>query len=73
MSKFGERLQNLRTRRNLAVKETCFAVGIPQSRLNELEWGVRIPTRGQVERLAQYFDVNAQELADLLEEGDQAA
>ena len=73
MSKFGEQLQKLRTSRNLTVKEICFAVNIPQSRLNELEWGVRIPTQGQVERLAQYFDVNAQELAALLEKDEQAA
>jgi hypothetical protein len=33
--------------------------------LNELEWGVRIPTRGQIERLEHFFEVDAKVLADL--------
>jgi hypothetical protein len=32
--------------------------------LNELEWGVRIPTPGQIKRLEQFFEVDSKELAE---------
>ncbi|NNL78125.1 MAG: helix-turn-helix transcriptional regulator, partial [Desulfobacterales bacterium] len=44
MSAFGGRLFQLRTGRGLTVKEVCQEVGIPQSRLSEMERGVRLPT-----------------------------
>jgi len=40
MSRFGEKLISLRTARGLTVKNVCAQVGIPQSRLSELERGV---------------------------------
>lgn len=64
MSEFGDKLTSLRTARGLTVKEVCKQVGIPQSRLNELEWGVRIPTPGQIKRLEQFFEVDSEELAE---------
>ena len=64
MSEFGDTLINLRTERGLTVKEVCQEVGIPQSRLNELEWGVRIPTPGQIKRLEQFFEVDSDKLAE---------
>ena len=39
MHEFGEKLRKLRTDRGLTVKEACRQVGIPQSRLIELERG----------------------------------
>ena len=65
MSKFGDKLISLRTVRGLTAKEVCRQVHIPQSRLNELEWGVRIPTPGQIERLENFFEVDSKDLADL--------
>ena len=65
MSEFGEKLISLRTARGLTVKEVCKQVGIPQSRLNELEWGVRIPTPGQIESLEFFFEVDSEKLAEL--------
>ena len=65
MSKFGDKLINLRTTRGLTAKEVCKQVHIPQSRLNELEWGVRIPTPGQIENLENFFKVDSKVLADL--------
>jgi transcriptional regulator with XRE-family HTH domain len=65
MSEFGEKLISLRTSRGLTVKEVCRQVHIPQSRLNELEWGVRIPTPGQIETLELFFDIDPKDLADL--------
>jgi len=65
MSEFGDKLIGLRTARGLTAKEVCKLVHIPQSRLNELEWGVRIPTPGQIESLEIFFEVDPKMLADL--------
>jgi transcriptional regulator with XRE-family HTH domain len=65
MSEFGEKVADLRKQRSLTVKEVCSQVGIPQSRLSELERGVRIPTPGQIERLEKYFGINDGALAEL--------
>ena len=64
MSEFGEKIKNLRTERGLTVKELCQQVGIPQSRLSELERGVRLPTSGQTLSLEKYFDVASGGLAE---------
>jgi len=65
MSAFGDKVADLRKERGLTVKEICQQVGIPQSRLSELERGVRIPTAGQIDKLEKYFEVNAGGLAEL--------
>ena len=56
----------MRTARGLTAKEVCKQVHIPQSRLNELEWGVRIPTPGQIDSLENFFEVDSKELSDLV-------
>jgi transcriptional regulator with XRE-family HTH domain len=65
MSAFGQKVADLRKERGLTVKEVCQLVGIPQSRLSELERGVRIPTPGQIDKLEKYFGINAGGLAEL--------
>jgi len=65
MSEFGEKLINLRTERGLSVKEACQKVGIPQSRLSELERGVRIPTTGQISLLENFYETGSDELSAL--------
>ena len=65
MNEFGDKLISLRTARGLTAKEVCGQVHIPQSRLNELEWGVRIPTPGQIESLGNFFEIESKVLADL--------
>jgi len=65
MGEFGERLVKLRSDSKLTLKEICQQVGIPPSRLVELERCIRIPTRGQIERLENLYKVNSGELADL--------
>ena len=65
MNEFGEKIEDLRKDRDLTVKEVGEILGIPQSRLNELEWGVRIPTAGQIERLEKFFGIESGELAAL--------
>jgi transcriptional regulator with XRE-family HTH domain len=65
MSEFGETIKSLRTERNQTVKEVCRQVGIPQSRLSELERGVRLPTTGQISNLEKYYDVDSGGLVEL--------
>ena len=65
MSEFGEKLINLRTEHGLNLKEACQKVGIPQSRLSELERGVRIPTSGQISRLENFYKTGSDELTEL--------
>ena len=65
MSEFGEELINLRTERGLSTKEACQKVGIPQSRLSELERGVRIPTAGQITQLENFYETGSDKLAAL--------
>ena len=65
MNEFGDKLISLRKTRSLSAKEVCKLVHIPQSRLNELEWGVRIPTPGQIKSLANFFEIDSNVLGDL--------
>jgi transcriptional regulator with XRE-family HTH domain len=65
MSEFGEKIKSLRTKQDLTVKEVCRQVGIPQSRLSELERGVRLPTTGQINSLEKYYNVDSGGLVDL--------
>ena len=65
MNEFGDKLIGLRTARGLTAKEVCKQVHIPQSRLNELEWGVRIPTPGQIKSLENFFEIDSDVLGHL--------
>ena len=65
MNEFGDKLISLRTKSGLTAKEVCRQVHIPQSRLNELEWGVRIPTPGQIKSLENFFEIDSEVLGDL--------
>lgn len=63
MNTFGKKIESIRISSRLTVKEVSEKVGIPQSRLKEMEMDVRIPTDGQVERIEQFFNLPAGELA----------
>lgn len=65
MSEFGEKIKSLRIEHDLSVKDACKRVGIPQSRLSELERGVRLPTEGQISILEQYYEVESGTLGQL--------
>ncbi len=65
MSEIGEKLRSLRTERGLTVNEACRQVGIPPSRLVEIERGVRLATIGQIERLEHFYEVKSGQLAEL--------
>ena len=63
MVHFTEKLYRLRTERNLTLKDVCKQLGIPPSRLVEIERGIRIPTSGQIERLEKFYELKPGELA----------
>lgn len=65
MTTFGERIESLRAQRNLSRKDAAHDLGIPQSRYSELERGIRVPTEGQIERMARYYEADAGELNTL--------
>lgn len=65
MSKFGEQLTRLRSESKSSLKEICEQIGIPPSRLVELERGIRIPTSGQIKSLEDFYGVNSGALAEL--------
>ena len=65
MSEFGDKLIELRKESKLSLRKICEMAGIPPSRLVELEYGVRIPTPGQIEHLENVYGVNSGGLADL--------
>jgi transcriptional regulator with XRE-family HTH domain len=65
MSDIGEKLLNLRTKRKFTLNEICHQVGIPPSRLVEIERGVRWATPGQIERLESFYEVKSGMLAGL--------
>lgn len=67
MSTFGEKLEFLRQSQNLTSGQVAEKVGIPQSRLRELEKGIRIPTDGQIDRLEQFYQVESGQLAALMQ------
>jgi transcriptional regulator with XRE-family HTH domain len=71
MSEFGQKLTALRSERGLTVKDVCKQVGIPQSRLSELERGVRLPTSGQIENLEGFYGLKSDELASLAKRLDE--
>jgi transcriptional regulator with XRE-family HTH domain len=59
MNNFAEQLIRLRTESKLSLKEICEKIGIPPSRLVELERGIRIPTSGQIKNLENFYGVNS--------------
>jgi transcriptional regulator with XRE-family HTH domain len=65
MSDIGEKLMNLRTKRKLTVNQVCQQIGIPPSRLVEIERGVRWATPGQIERLESFYEVKSGAFAAL--------
>lgn len=66
MNKFGEKILNLRTEKNLTTQDVGQAIAIPHSRYSELEKGIRIPTDGQVERLEKFYGVPDGTLSGLI-------
>lgn len=58
MTKFGSRLRQLRTARNLSQMEFSKQVGLSKSSINMYERGEREPGLETLERIADYFNVD---------------
>jgi transcriptional regulator with XRE-family HTH domain len=55
--RLGAWLRELRQKKELALREVAAAVEMDQAHLSKAELGQRIPTAGQVARLAAFFKV----------------
>ncbi len=51
---------------NATRAEAASILGIPQSRLREIEKGIRVPTEGQVKRMEDYYGVKPGDLSALI-------
>lgn len=65
MESFGQKIETLRKEKNATSADAARALGIPQSRLRELEKGIRIPTESQVKRMESYFGTSTGGLWEL--------
>lgn len=66
MNDFGQKIETLRMAQNATRAEAASILGIPQSRLREIEKGIRVPTEGQVKRMEDYYGVKPGDLSALI-------
>lgn len=58
MSKFGERLRNIRKARNLTAEQVAQVLGVTRRAIVNYESGRREPTIDQLIQLADFFNVS---------------
>lgn len=61
MSKFGEKIRNLRESNGMLLRELASEIKIDQALLSKIERGERVATKKQAVSLAEFFKVNMQE------------
>lgn len=61
MSKFGEKIRELRECNNLLLRELASEIKIDQALLSKIERGNRIATKKQALLIAGFFNVNREE------------
>ena len=63
MKRFGEKLRNLRTNKEMTLKELAHALGLTaHGYISEIEAGKKKPTADFVLKVARYFKVTTDEL-----------
>lgn len=63
MKRFGEKLRNLRTKKEMTLKELAHALGLTaHGYISEIEAGKKKPTTDFVLKVARYFKVTTDEL-----------
>jgi transcriptional regulator with XRE-family HTH domain len=65
MSKFSDRLKEIRKTRNLTQKQVAEGIGISENQYQFYEYDKREPTISSFERLCTYFNVSADYLLGL--------
>jgi HTH-type transcriptional regulator, competence development regulator len=59
---FGETIKKLREKRQLPLREVADALHIDTSMLGKLEKNSRKPTKQLIEKIAEFFNVNSNDL-----------
>ncbi|MCM1289526.1 MAG: helix-turn-helix domain-containing protein [Corallococcus sp.] len=65
MEKFGDRLKELRTEKELSLMALALETGLSSSALSYWELGKRVPNAEAIITLAKYFGVSADYLLGL--------
>ena len=61
--KFSEKLKELRKEKGLTQKKLANKIYVSRTLITKYETGVVFPTRDNLEKLAEFFGIKAQELA----------
>ncbi|MDM8520929.1 helix-turn-helix transcriptional regulator [Anaerolineales bacterium HSG6] len=64
MSRFGEKLRTLRTQQGLTLQQVADAVGATNSYISKMERGQSLPTIDLALKIARFFEVTVDDLAD---------
>ena len=62
MQKFKDIIRKARKKQGIVLREVAEATGIDQTIINKFELGERKPSREQVEKLAEFYGLNKDEL-----------
>lgn len=65
MTKFAERLKEIRTERNVSSTTLADAIGVAHSAISMWENKLRVPSADNVYKIAQYFGVSSDYLLGL--------
>lgn len=62
MQTIAQRIESLRTGKNLSRPALAAALGLPRTAIEKFETGRLTPTQAQLERLAEFFEITVSEL-----------
>jgi len=64
MSRFGEKLRYLRTHQGISLRDLGEAIGISHTQITRIERGENIPAVTVAYKIARYFGVSLDDLAN---------
>ncbi|MDM8527842.1 helix-turn-helix transcriptional regulator [Anaerolineales bacterium HSG24] len=64
MNRLGEKLRQLRTQRELTMRQMGIIFDIDGSLISKIETGKNVPSLGLAVRLAEFFEVSLDDLVD---------
>jgi len=62
MKRLKDIIREVRLRKRIVLREVAFATGIDQTIINKFEMGERKPSREQIEKLADFYGLDKDEL-----------